>query len=235
MKDENMEKQEKKLTVLICVHSIDELHDNLLLRALKSLETQTFKQFKTILVLDECWVETEEKIKYNNFNLEIEIIKKQKKEHLSEAKNLGLSFVDTELVAFLDADDYYLDNKLEKQITFFENNDVDFLGTQYWIRSGVDESSDLWEFYFYLGQNETHGQISEIIPYQNVLGHGTMMIKMDCLRKLNFYNTENGDNGLSVIGMEDWDLWKRAINYGYKFYQIQERLYVYRICCAVPR
>ena len=46
MKDENMEKQEKKLTVLICVHSIDELHDNLLLRALKSLETQTFKQFK---------------------------------------------------------------------------------------------------------------------------------------------------------------------------------------------
>jgi hypothetical protein len=39
----------------------------------------------------------------------------------------------------------------------------------------------------------------------------------------------------NIRGMEDWDLWKRAINGGYKFHQISERLYVYRLNTSVAR
>ena len=46
------------VTVLICVHSTNYNYDFLLMKSLKSLENQTYKNFKTLLVLDECWDNT---------------------------------------------------------------------------------------------------------------------------------------------------------------------------------
>ena len=64
---------EKKydVTVLICVHSTNYYHDSLLIKSLKSLETQTHKNFKTLLILDECWNNTKKIITEINFDLEI--------------------------------------------------------------------------------------------------------------------------------------------------------------------
>jgi len=214
------------LTVLICVHSKNDFYDLLLLKSLKSLEKQTFKNFKTLIVLDECWGNTEQKILNENLILDLVIKKKNIKNGLANAKNFGLSFVDTSLVAFLDADDLYIENKLEKQIKFFEEVDVDFLGTQSWNINGDDENN-IFESCFSLGTNETHNEISKNINQENFLTHGSMMIKMDCLKKINYYN--------NITGMEDWDLWKRAINFGFNFYQIQERLYIYRLNTSTNR
>jgi hypothetical protein len=54
-----------------------------------------------------------------------------------------------------------------------------------------------------------------------------MMVKKTCLDGLGGYR--------DVKGVEDWDLWKRAIEMGFKFYQIQERLYIYRIGTSTIR
>jgi len=214
------------LTVLICVHSQNFLYDDLLIKSLKSLEQQTYKDFKTLVVLDECWENTKQNIINSNLNLDIEFIIKKNKSGLSEAKNLGLSFISTELVAFLDGDDLYHPNKIEKQINYFKNNDVDFLGTQSWNINGLNEN-DMFESCFKLGENETHEQLKNKLQIENCLTHGSMMIKMDCLKKLGNYK--------NIKGMEDWDLWKRAISDGYKFYQIQERLYIYRLNTSITR
>jgi teichuronic acid biosynthesis glycosyltransferase TuaG len=209
------------LTVLICVHSQNTLYDDLLILALKSLERQTYKNFKTLIVLDGCWVNTEEIVLKNNFDLEIQFLRIDKKSGLANAKNTGLSIIDTELVAFLDGDDLYLETKLEKQLEFFEKNDVDFLGTLCYNIFG-SEGTELFDSCFKIGDYETHSQIENIIYGQNILTHGSMMIKMDALRKLNFY--------LDIRGMEDMDLWHRAMLSGlFKFHQLQERLYIYRM------
>lgn len=218
---------EYKLTVLICVHSANLFYDNLLIYALRSLERQTFKLFKTLIVLDGCWNETENRIISENLQLDILIKKKENKDGLANAKNYGLSFVDTELVAFLDGDDLYVENKLEVQIDFFEKNEVDFLGTQSWYVAGHGENDELLESLFKLGTNETHEDLIKVIFGENVLTHGSMMIKMKALRELNFYE--------DVRGMEDWFLWRRAIGSGYKFHQIQERLYIYRMFTGQSR
>jgi len=47
------------LTVLVCVHSTNDFYDNLLIESLKSLEKQTYKDFKTLIVLDQCWNKTD--------------------------------------------------------------------------------------------------------------------------------------------------------------------------------
>jgi glycosyltransferase involved in cell wall biosynthesis len=214
------------VTVLICVHSTNYNYDFLLMKSLKSLENQTYKNFKTLLVLDECWDNTKKIITHTNFDLDIEIQEKNKKSGLGDAKNFGLSFVKTDLVTFLDADDLYCKDKLEKQLEFFNNNDVDFLGTQSWNIMKNDEQ-ELIESCFSLGTNETHEEISKNIYQENFLTHGSMMIKKRCLDELGGYR--------DVRGAEDWDLWKRAIEMGFKFYQLQDRLYIYRIGTSTIR
>jgi len=214
------------LTVLICVHSKNNFYDELLFRSLKSLDNQTFKDFDTVIVLDDCWDKTKEKILNSNLDLKINFINKKNKSGLADAKNIGLLNISTDLVAFLDGDDLYVNDKLEKQISFFIENEVDFLGTQSWNINSLDENQ-VFESCFKLGENETHEQIKSTLEFENCLTHGSMMIKMNCLKELGFYR--------NVKGSEDWDLWERALELGYKFYQIQERLYIYRLHTSTIR
>ena len=159
------------LTVLICVHSQSDFYDFLLLESIKSLETQTYKEFETLIVLDECWENTKKRIIELNTNLEITIKEKEKRNGLYDAKNFGLSFISTDLVAFLDADDLYLPNKLEIQIQFFKNNKVDFLGTCRW--EFLDDINNLIKTFYELERYVTHEDIfmniKDIVIYQMML------------------------------------------------------------------
>jgi len=212
------------LTVLVCVHSTNDFYDNLLIESLKSLEKQTYKDFKTLIVLDQCWNKTENRIK-NEITIQYNIISKNIKDGLSSAKNYGLSNIDTDLVCFLDADDLYVENKLEKQIDYFINNNVDFLGTHTLNRNL--ESNNFFDSCFGINQYIEHDEIKFDIYNKNVLTHGSMMIKKQALDQLNGYN--------NIKGMEDWDLWQRAINNGFKFKQLPERLYIYTLNTSIDR
>jgi glycosyltransferase involved in cell wall biosynthesis len=214
------------LTILICVHSTNEFHDMLLNKSILSLVNQTYKNFKTIIVLDECWSKTKEMIESSNYDLDLTILTRNKKEGLSYAKNFGLQYVETEWVGFLDADDLYLPTKLEQQVNYIKNNEVDFLGTHCWNING-DDDENLFPSCFNDKNNITHLEISNKIFTENILTHGSMLIKKQSIIDLGGYQ--------NIIGMEDWDLWKRAINGGYKFHQIPERLYVYRLNTSVAR
>jgi len=186
---------------------------------------QTYKEFDVFIVFDECWDKTIELVEKQNYKFNITKLIREKKEGLAYAKNFGLKYITSDRVCFLDADDLYMPNKIEKQVNYLKTNDVDFLGTQAWNRYG--NNMEFKESIFKLGQYETHEQISERLKVENIMTHGSMMIKKSCLDELGGYN--------HVKGMEDWDLWNRAIDKGYKFYQIQERLYIYTIGTSVAR
>jgi len=210
------------LTILMCVHSINKSYDNMIIRALESLNRQTYKKFDVVIVLDECWEHTKGEIENKNFFFDYKIIEKEKKQGLAIAKNVGLKQINSDYVGFIDGDDMYVEDKLEKQVKYLKYNDVDFLGTLCWnLVGGVKRESC-----FKYGQYETHEDIKKRLPTENVITHGSMIIKRKCLEELDYYN--------NVKGAEDWDLWKRAIK-KYKFYQLQERLYILSIGTSVPR
>tara|TARA_R100001509_G_C4873191_1_gene217489 strand:- start:306 stop:1022 length:717 start_codon:yes stop_codon:yes gene_type:complete len=215
-----------KLSILLCAHCPNEKYDNLIVKAISSIYEQSYKDYKLFIVLDQCWDGTLSKVK-DVITPDTEIIIRNKKEGLARAKNAGLEKINTEYVAFLDADDEYLPGKLEKQMNFIENNNVDFLGTLASlkdVRSGVPK---MIPGFSYVGQYETHEQIYDRIFQENVMTHGSMLIRKKALDELGGYN--------DVRGAEDWDLWKRAISAGYKFYQIQERLYMLTMGTSVAR
>ena len=212
------------LTVLICVHSRSFFHDNFLIKAINSLENQTYKNFDVLFVLDECWPNTI-KIIQDNCTLNFKIIEKQKKTGLHDAKNLGLSHIFSDYVCFLDADDEYMPTKIEKQIDFISSNQVDFLGTHAWNKNSNND--ELFPSCFSESLFIKHEEIQEVIYKENVLVHGSMMIKKICLDELKGYQKS--------YGSEDWNLWKRAFEKNFKFYQLPERLYIYTLNTSVTR
>ena len=64
------------LTILICVHSTNNFNDELLNKSILSLVNQTYKKFKTVIVLDECWSNTKEMITSSNYDLDLTILTK---------------------------------------------------------------------------------------------------------------------------------------------------------------
>ena len=217
------------LTILICVHSTSDFNDELLNKSIQSLVNQTYKNFKTVIVLDECWDKTEKMISSSNYDLDLTILSKEKKQGLSYAKNFGLYHIDTEWVGFLDADDLYLPTKLEEQVKYIENNNVDFLGTKAWYINSTNE--EVLYPNWYLNNEETpfcesHDDIKSKIFESNVLTHGSMLVRKECINKLNGYQ--------DVRGAEDWDLWKRGVSNEFVFHQLQDKLYIYRRGTSVP-
>ena len=213
------------ISILICVHSTDLAHDNMLLNALLTLNYQTYKNFDVYIVFDECWENTNKAVK-DIYMFKIKRLFHDKKEGLSEAKNFGLKYITSEWIGFLDADDTYMPKKLEIQVSFIRtHNNVDFLGTQAYNK--INGKRELLPSCFALGLYESHEDIKLRLPKENVLTHGSMLIRKSCLDELGGYN--------NIKGAEDYDLWKRAMTKGYRFYQIQERLYVYTIGSGVAR
>jgi glycosyltransferase involved in cell wall biosynthesis len=212
------------VTVLICVHSKSDFHDNFLKKAILSLEKQTYKNFDVCFVLDECWSNTK-KIVEDNCTFNFKIIEKKIKSGLHNAKNLGLKNITSDYVCFLDADDEYVPSKIEKQINFLFENPIDFLGTHAWNKTS--NSDVLFPSCFDNLSYIEHDEIKKVINQENVLTHGSMMIKKNCLDVLGGYKES--------FGSEDWDLWKRAFEKNFSFYQLPERLYIYTLNTSVPR
>jgi len=222
-----------ELTILICVHSKDRLKDALLKAALNNLLIQTYQDFSVVIVYDECWGWTREKVFEPIIKLMRDhcfcVVHKEEKTGLADAKNFGLQWVETEWVGFLDADDEYTPDKLEKQVNFLkEHKEVDILSTHYWWRDIVSldiignyKVSPLRNSCFQTDQYITHEEIVKRLPEENVLCHGSIMMRTSIFDKLKY------DNSKEWLGKEDWKLWLDCMKAGYKFYQIPERLYVY--------
>lgn len=220
-------KRDDKISVLVCVHSTDSFHDDLFHGALTSLYNQSFRDFETIIVLDECWEHTEEVISQFVNSLNITYWERPKKEGLAKAKNFGLEKCSGDWIAFLDADDEYLPCKLEWQRNFLINNPkIDVCGTLAWDRI----ASHMEPSCFKPGQYETHDQIQARLPRENVMCHGSLMIRRSALDHVGGYETSK-----ETLGKEDWATWMRLMQEGFTFHNIPERLYVWTANTSVER
>ena len=97
--------------------------DNMLLRALNSLAKQTYKNFEIIVVDDNANEEFNSRVndiitKFREENEEIKLTFIVNKSNLGSAhtRNVGIDASTGEYITFLDDDDLYLPENLEKQI-----------------------------------------------------------------------------------------------------------------------
>jgi glycosyltransferase involved in cell wall biosynthesis len=198
--------------------------------ALESLARQTYDDFETVIVLDECWEDTRSVVSpWEDILNPCLVFETPRKRGLAYAKNFGIEKCSGDWIAYLDADDLWMDCKMEVQRDFMiASKQLDLCFTEYWDR---DPETNVWTpNCFDVGQYGTHLEIARRLPNENVLGHGSAVIRKSLLEDLGGYCTDS-----RVLGWEDYDLWQRAMESGAIFGKVPERLYVYTLGTSVER
>lgn len=183
-----------------------------IIKTVNSVLLQTYKNWELIIVDDENSEESGlilNNIKKINPN-KINIFSTNKNSGVAFARNLGIKNSKGKFIAFLDSDDYWKKNKLEKQILQLRKKKADFVYTNYSIVNI---------------NNNTLSNIycDEIINYEGLLKNCTIccssvLLKKNILKKIKFKNYKT---------KEDYDLWLRILKKNYKFVHIKNFLTFY--------
>jgi glycosyltransferase involved in cell wall biosynthesis len=175
---------------------------HLLERAIRSVLNQTFQDFELIVVDDASTDETDRLI--NNLGHQIRYIRHDKNRGASAARNTGIKHSSGDYIAFLDSDDEWLPEKLEKQIKVFENR-PDKLGLVY-----VGYSDEIKPDEPIIPQYR--GDILYYLLINNYVGSTTSpLVRKICFERVGFFDE-------SLPALNDWDMWIRiAQHYEFEF------------------
>ena len=182
----------------------------LLKRSIDSVINQTIKPFEIIIVDDGSDDGTEAMVKKKYDSLKLI---KQKNKGASAARNTGIKASSGEWICFLDSDDEWKNNKLEKQITFVANNsDYKFFhSNEIWIKNGKR-----------INQKKKHkkygGDIFKKCLDMCRISPSSVLINKNIFEEIGFFN-EN------LVVCEDYELWLRICNQ-YKVFFIDEPLII---------
>ncbi len=163
-------------------------------RAIKSVLNQTISVNEIIIVDDGSDDGTSEFIHSNYPNLKYIF---QSNSGVSAARNTGIKAASSNWIAFLDSDDAWVANKIQKQITELElNPEMNFChSNEIWIRNGRE-----------IKQKNTHKKFGGFICDKCLdkcrISPSTVICRKSLLIKLNGF-----DEDLAIC--EDYDLWLR--------------------------
>ena len=178
-----------------------------------SVINQTYKDWEMIIV-DDCSTDISPEIvkSYLENESRIKYIRTDKNRGVSNARNTALKNANGQYIAFLDSDDIWDKEKLEKQINFMKEKDCVISFTSYEL---IDEENK---------KLNKVVRVVESIDYKtllkgNILGCLTVIIDKS---KLDF------EIKMSGVRHEDYALWLSILKRGYIAYGIDEVLAQYR-------
>ena len=180
--------------------------------AVISVLNQTFQNFEIIVIDDASKDHTQEVVKSLN-DKRIRHIRHEENKGVSAARNTGVANSNGEYVAFLDDDDEWLPEKLQKQLDLLEACPP-IVGVVYTGIFVVEESSrKILARYF----PKSRGNVFEEVLTQNYIAQtSTLLLRKECFERVGLFD-ENIDFG------EDYDMWLR-ISKEFQFEYVNELL-----------
>ena len=135
-------KNKKNLTsvILNCYNG-----EKFLNEAILSVKKQTLKNWELIL-WDNKSTDNSKKILKSFISKKIKYYCSKKHTSLYEARNMALTKCNGEFIAFIDADDTWESDKLEKQIKLFKNKKIGLVYGNLWIyNQRLDKKKDIFK------------------------------------------------------------------------------------------
>lgn len=172
---------------------------------LLSLTKQTYKDFEVIIVDDASPQEMQYQQVINQFTSSFSsliYLRNSKNCGPSYSRNRGILMSRNELIAFVDDDDEWLPQKLEKQIALFKQ-DKDNLGIVYTWTKIIKGHHEIGEF-----SSELEGYLMENILQHDFIPSSSVMVKKNALIEAGLFDER-------LMYCEDWDVWTRIIEKGY--------------------
>jgi glycosyltransferase involved in cell wall biosynthesis len=185
---------------------------------IKSVQNQTFKDFELIIIDDGSKDNTLEVIESFLDDKRIKYIFQENKGQAS-ARNNGIREAKGSLIAFQDSDDLWKPNKLEKQLSLFDDPSI---GVCYSDVEVLDDETEKIIEYKRTNNFEQmrRGDILKDLIYYNFIPFASVIVRKTCLEKV------KGMDESILIG-DDWDLILR-LSVFFKFDYVDERLLIYR-------
>ncbi len=116
---------------------------------------------------------------------------------VANARNFGLEKAEGELVAFCDQDDLWLEEKLEKQIPLFANDDVAL------VYCGAKTRYELYDKTRSPGfKGKKRGRVFDQMIQQNMLTCCTAVARKSAIQEVGGF-----DDDRQLMGVDDWHLW----------------------------
>ena len=151
---------------------------------LKSIISQTFKNWKLFIVDGNSNIETQEILKKYNNHPNINIIWLKKNKRPGFCRNLVIRGCKSEYIAFIDSDDIWEKEKLSKQLTFMVQNKYHFTYTNYTTFKSENKKNNLKEIY-----PPKYFSFEKFIRNTSI-GTSTMIIKRSSIGNVKFSNTK---------------------------------------------
>jgi glycosyltransferase involved in cell wall biosynthesis len=184
-------------TVIIPVFNVTEYLDD----ALKSLSEQTEKDFEVIIIDDGSKDPPIELVKRWQNLLRIKLILLEYNSGVSHARNIGISHVCSEFIAFMDADDAWFPQKMKQQLLYLEENtDKDGIYSNALIIDHRGKSTGKTRITPNNNICNLHGEVT--IEWVDKIVLSSLVLRLDFFKQYG-----NFDENLKIA--EDWDLFLR--------------------------
>ncbi|MBD5551886.1 MAG: glycosyltransferase family 2 protein [Lachnospiraceae bacterium] len=212
-------KENKELvSIIIPVHNAE----NFIKDTINCVRAQSYQNWELLLIEDGSTDHTMDVMDAYLDELKDERIRIKKREIKSpeektfgaaRARNLGLSLAKGRYIAYLDADDYWVKDKLERELAFLKEKNAGFVFTGY-------------EF----GDENAKGtgkvvHVPETLNYKQALGNTTIFTSTVMM------DTEKIEKSLMempYIKSEDTASWWKILKTGVTAYGLDENLVIYR-------
>lgn len=190
--------------------------ENLISRAIESVLNQTYKDFELIIVDDGSTDNTKEIVKSFQEKDNRIVYIYQENRGLSSALNKGLSVASGKYIAFLESDDEWLPQKLEKQIYVLEHYSSVYLVSCWAFRVFSDTSIKLFKTHKGIIKKE---QWCHFFETGGIISPSTIIIRKEVFNIVGFFDT-------NLKAVVDLDFYIRFVN-NFDIYFIPESLVNY--------
>ncbi|MCI8565604.1 MAG: glycosyltransferase family 2 protein [Lachnospiraceae bacterium] len=173
--------------------------ENTIIRAINSVLNQTYSDLE-VIVVDDCSTDNTKEAVLSICDSRVKYHRLDCNSGACVARNTGVALANGEIIAFQDSDDFWHENKLERQLAYIKKENYDFITCGFYriigderyaigIKECPEDSVQLW---------------CELLNY-NWVSTQTIVCKKACFEKISFDPI--------IKRFQDWDLALQAANY----------------------
>lgn len=205
---------ENEINTLVSIIMPSYNHGKYIKESIDSVINQTYTNWELIIV-DNNSIDNTDTIISSFNDSRITVFKISNEGIIAKSRNMGLRNAHGEYVAFLDSDDIWNENKLERQLKIFDKySDVAIVGSKCKtfpkIINNLNINKDLFVTF-------------DLLLKYNVFINSSVIIRNSNDRSILLDESER------IIGYEDYDLWLKILNKKAYGYIINEDLIYYRV------
>lgn len=203
----------KLVTIIMSTYNETEVE---LMESINSVLNQTYSNFEFIIVNDNPENANLAQVLNQYSDNRIKIIQNKINKGLVWSLNCALKNAIGDIIVRMDADDICVNTRIEHQLEYLENNQLDLIGS--YVELINEEGCTIKKL---MKLPQTHKKISFYLKWGNCIMHPTWMGKREVFVMLDGYN--------GAIHCEDYDFILRALRAGFKVGNVPEKLLKYRI------